>query len=247
MQTVVFLSDFGYFEPYVGIVKGTIKSGCDVDIIDLTHEIESFNLKSAQFILKHSFKFFPKGSVFLVVVDPQVGSCVKPIIVKRNGYTFVGRDNGILTFGENFEVYVIDEKFEARSSTFHARDIFSKIVCKLVHNDIKLSKTDKFEKFDIAEVVFDEKEQKGEVLWIDKFGNIITNIKSNNDNFELILNDISINRKAQYYSQLRKGLFAIENSFGFLEIAAFKDSAAKLVNAKVSDKIIIRSKNESTT
>ncbi|MGC8616142.1 MAG: SAM hydrolase/SAM-dependent halogenase family protein [Desulfurella sp.] len=245
MQTVVFLSDFGYFDPYVGIVKGVIKSNCNVEIIDLTHGIESFSLKSAQFILKHSFEYFPKGSIFLVVVDPQVGSLAKPIVVKRNSYIFVGRDNGILTFDSDFEAFYIDEEFKSKSSTFHARDVFSKIVCKLLNNDIKLVKTDYYEKFDCLEVIFDNKEQKGEILWIDKFGNIITNIKSETDNFELVLNNKVINKKAQYYGQFREGLFVIEGSFGFLEIAAYKNSAKELINAKISDEIIIRSKNES--
>ena len=228
MQTVVFLSDFGYFDPYAGIVKGAIKSNCNADIIDLTHGIESFSLKSAQFILKYSFEYFPKGSVFLVVVDPQVGSLEKPIVVKRNGYIFVGRDNGILTFDGDFEVFYIDEEFKSKSSTFHARDIFSKVVCKLLNNDIKIIKTDSYEKFDCLEVIFDNKEQKGEILWIDKFGNIITNIKSKIDNFELVVNNKIIDKKAKYYAQFKEGLFA-----------------AELINAKVSDEIIIRSKNES--
>lgn len=245
MRVVVFLSDFGFFDPYVGIVKGVIKSNCRADIIDLSHDINSYNLKTAQFLLKHSYAYFPEGSIFLVVVDPQVGSSLEPIVVKRESYIFVGRDNGILTFGNNFEVYKVDESFKNTSATFHARDVFAKIVCKIVKNDIKLSKIDIFEKFDIKEVVFNKKEQIGEVLWIDKFGNIITNIKASTGNFELELNGVIIRKKAQFYAQLKDCLFTINGSFGFLEIAKYQDSAAKVINASIGDKVIIRSENES--
>ncbi|MGE4547185.1 MAG: S-adenosyl-l-methionine hydroxide adenosyltransferase family protein [Desulfurella sp.] len=242
MQTVVFLSDFGYLDPYVGIVKGVIKSNCNAEIIDLSHNIYSFSLKSAQFILKYSYKYFPQGSIFLVVVDPEVGSYAKPIVVKRENYTFVGRDNGILTFDNNFEVYSVDEEFKSPSATFHARDIFSKIVCKIIKGDIKLTKIEVFEKFDIEEVVFTEGEKQGEVLWIDKFGNIITNIKTESDSYELVMNGFTIEKKAKYYAEFNECLFAIKGSFGFLEISIYKDSAACILNAKIGDSIIIRSK-----
>jgi len=240
MKTVVFLSDFGYLDPYVGIVKGAIKSNCCVEIIDLVHSIDSFNVKSAQFILKYSYKHFPKGSVFLVVVDPQVGSFAKPIVVKRENYTFVGRDNGILTFGNDFEVYSVDEEFRRVSATFHARDIFSKIVCKIINGEVKLTKIEAFEKFDIEEVLFIKGEKQGEVLWIDKFGNIITNIKTDSNNYELVINGFTIDKKAQYYAEYNESLFAIKGSFGFLEIAKYQDSAASILNAKIGDNVIVR-------
>lgn len=242
MRTVVFLSDFGYVDPYVGIVKGAIKSICDVEIIDLVHSVASFNVKSAQFILKYSYKYFPAGSIFLVVVDPEVGSYTKPIVVKREGYTFVGRDNGILTFGDNFEVYSIEEEFKDASATFHARDIFSKVICKIINGNVKLRKIKTFKKFDIEEVFCSKGEQKGEVLWIDKFGNIITNIKTNVDGYELIINGFIVDKQARYYSEFKECLFIIKGSFGFLEIAKYQDSAAKILSAKIGDNVIVRSK-----
>ncbi|OSS43112.1 hypothetical protein DESAMIL20_220 [Desulfurella amilsii] len=241
----MFLSDFGYLDPYVGIVKGAIKSSCNVEIIDLSHNIDSFKLKSAQFILKHSYKYFPEGSIFLVVVDPEVGSFARPIVVKRKNYTFVGRDNGILTFDNDFKVFSVDEGFKDVSATFHARDVFAKIVCKIINKKINLTKIESFEKFNIEEVVFSKDEQKGEVLWIDKFGNIITNIKTNSNNYELVINGFTIEKKAQYYAEFKESFFAIEGSFGFLEIAKYQDSAAKILNVKIGNNVIVRSKNES--
>jgi len=238
---VVFLSDFGYLDPYVGIVKGAIKSNCCVEIVDLAHSVDSFNIKSAQFILKYSYKYFPKGSIFLVVVDPQVGSFAKPIVVKRGDYIFIGRDNGLLTFDNGFEVYSVDEDFGRVSTTFQARDIFSKIVCKIINGEVKLTKTEAFEKFDIEEVVFIKGEKQGEVLWIDKFGNIITNIRTDSNNYELDINGHIIEKKAQYYAEYNECLFAIKGSFGFLEIAKYQDSAAKLLSAKIGDVVTIRS------
>ncbi len=240
MQTVVFLSDFGITDVYAGIVKGVIISHCNADIIDLTHNIDAYNLKSAQFMLKYSYQYFPKNSIFLVVVDPQVGSQTKPIVVKRDSYTFVGRDNGILTFGDAFDVYEIDESFDNASHTFHGRDIFAKVVCKIVNNNINLKKTYEYNKFDIKEVVFNGEEQKGEVIWVDKFGNIITNIKSNLQAYELVIKNIVIKRKAQFFAQYKEGLFLIDGSFGFIEIATYMDSAARVLNAQIGDEVIIR-------
>ncbi len=242
MQAVVFLSDFGITDIYVGIVKGVVKSNCNVDIIDLAHSIDAYNLKSAQFILKYSYQYFPQNSIFLVVVDPQVGSNIKPIVVKRDSYTFVGRDNGILTFGDAFEVYEIDEDFDNVSYTFHGRDIFAKVVCKIVNNNINLRKTYTYNKFNIKEVEFSGKEQKGEVLWIDKFGNIITNIKPSLQVYELIINGVRITKKARFYAEYKDGLFSIDGSFGFIEIANYMGSAARLINAKISDEVTIRSR-----
>jgi hypothetical protein len=175
-------------------------------------------------------------------VDPQVGSFAKPIVVKRENYTFVGRDNGILTFGNDFEVYSVDEEFKKASATFHARDIFSKIVCKIINGEVKLTKIEAFEKFDIEEVLFIKGEKQGEVLWIDKFGNIITNIKTDSNNYELVINGFTIDKKAQYYAEYNESLFAIKGSFGFLEIAKYQDSAASILNAKIGDNVIVRSR-----
>ena len=177
---IVLLTDFGESE-YVGMVKGVILNICpSVKIVDLTHNIEKYNIRHASFILEKSYPYFPKGSIFLAVVDPGVGTKREGIIIKTKEYIFIGPNNGIFGFLKNVERAIrIKMNMKNVSSTFHARDVFAPIAAKIACG----SKIEKFGDEKIKIVKIDQsppeklgKKIVGEVLYTDSFGNIITNI-----------------------------------------------------------------------
>ncbi|RLE51072.1 MAG: hypothetical protein DRJ21_00870, partial [Candidatus Methanomethylicota archaeon] len=130
---IAILTDFGLRDPYVAIMKGVILSiAPHVKIIDITHEVEKFNVKQGAFILASVVRYFPRNTIYLCVVDPGVGTKRRPIIVETNRSTFVGPDNGILMLAAHSEgilrvIEIRNPKYmlKGRSSTFHGRDIFA--------------------------------------------------------------------------------------------------------------------------
>jgi S-adenosylmethionine hydrolase len=130
-KNIVILTDFGTTDPFVGIMKGVISGICpESQVIDLSHEIPPGDIQLGAIMLWKSFSFFTRGTVFLVVVDPGVGTMRRPIILETQGYSFVGPDNGIFTYilGEDVRAWKLDNPALALPEpreTFHGRDIFS--------------------------------------------------------------------------------------------------------------------------
>lgn len=130
-KPIAILTDFGIQDPFVGIMKGVIQSIAPGTLmIDLNHKIPPGDIRRTATTLWQSLPYFPKNSIFLVVVDPGVGTYRRAIIAQKDGYTFVGPDNGVLSF-------ILDEQAQAWElanpelmlptprSTFHGRDIFA--------------------------------------------------------------------------------------------------------------------------
>ena len=205
-RKILFLTDFGVQDEYVGVVKCVIKSiSPDTEIIDLTHEIHSHDIYHALFVIQKSFNFFPDKSVLLAVVDPGVGGKRKGIFgISRQGrreIMFVGPDNGIFTplYTGEYTSYEIDSRkvrekaFEIggielpMSSTFHGRDIFAPTAALLSigvsPEEISSGRIEKpkklaFPNWRLLTETDRHKAIEGYVAHIDKFGNIITNIPS---------------------------------------------------------------------
>jgi Uncharacterized conserved protein len=98
MSVIALLTDFGLNDGFVGSMKGVILSiNPEAKIVDISHEIESFNIIEGSIVLNATYRYFPKGTIFVSVVDPGVGTERKPIIVKTKDYFFVCPDNGLLT------------------------------------------------------------------------------------------------------------------------------------------------------
>jgi len=128
---IVLLTDFGATDPFVGIMKGVIANiAPDTPTIDLTHAIPPGDVQRGAITLWQARPYFPKGTVFLSVVDPGVGTSRRPIILQTRGYTFVGPDNGLFTFvlGKNTQAWELRNPRLILSNpgmTFHGRDIFA--------------------------------------------------------------------------------------------------------------------------
>lgn len=244
------LTDFGTKDYFVGAMKGVILSiNPNVQIVDITHEIEAQNINAAKFTLQACYKNFPEKTIFVAVVDPGVGSNRRAILVETDEYFFVAPDNGLLSFifneTVNFKVYELtNEKFFAEniSRTFHGRDVFAPVAAHLsnginpfefgvqIDEFIRLNETKPFEN-ESGEIV-------GEIIHIDKFGNLITNLTKENlpEKFVLEINDVKIEKLNEYFAEAEKGeILMIFGSAGFLEIAAFQSSAQKLLNSKAGN------------
>ena len=252
------LTDFGTKDYFVGAMKGTILAiNENARIVDITHEIPPQNISAASFTLRACYRCFPEKTIFVAVVDPGVGSKRRAILVETADYYFIAPDNGLLSFifneEKDFRVYEItNEEFfhHPVSRTFHGRDIFAPSAAHLSKgkNPAEFGK-------EIKDFVYfrESKPQKlsethieAEIIHIDHFGNLITNLKREDlpRDFTLEINNKKVNKLCNFFAEAEKDeLFMILGSAGFLEIAVFQNSAADLLNAEVGQKVLLTLKN----
>ena len=188
MQSVIaLLTDFGTVDTYVGVMKGVMLGiRSRTRFIDITHAIQPQNVRQAAFALMNAYRYFPHGTIFLVVVDPGVGSSRRPLIVSAGGYLFVGPDNGVFSYVlQEWDDATLLEPTEERyllpqiSSTFHGRDVFAPLAAHLAA-DTPLQAMG----FVITDPVLLPAPQldisgdalRGEVVHVDRFGNAVTSI-----------------------------------------------------------------------
>jgi S-adenosylmethionine hydrolase len=264
MSIITLISDFGVKDEYVGVMKGVILSiNPAAIIVDITHHIESYDLIQAAYIIKHSFKYFPAGTVHVVVVDPGVGSDRAIIALEVTGHIFLAPDNGILTFlmdeaniGSIVRVKESRYFLKSVSRTFHGRDIFAPVAAYLSNGvGIKalgdvIDKTDLKKLFVEHASISDSGELAGVVVFIDKFGNLITNIDEKSlDKFCKAYNkkklEFRIGKKKiiglskTYENVLPQSPIAIIGSRGYLEIAVNCGNAKSCFIADRGDTVTI--------
>lgn len=258
-QFVVLMTDFGLKSSYVAQMKGVMLDiNPNIEFIDLTHGIHPQNIKEAAFVVKGSYKFFPKNTIFLCIIDPEVGTERNIIILKTNDYYFIAPDNGLLTLvletEKDREIYSVENSdyFSKKvSPTFHGRDIFAPVAAYLsLGTDIgkfgtKIKKTRKImvEKLIIEE---NKNEVQGEVIYIDRFGNAVTSISGKYLRDKKVdFGNIEIKFKGYYImgisrSYADKGereLLATVGSNDYLEIAINKGNAEEECGIKTGDKV----------
>jgi S-adenosylmethionine hydrolase len=239
---IALITDFGHRDSYVGVMKGVIRSeNPDVEIIDITHSIESFSILEAQYVLYSSVRYFPAGSVFCVVVDPGVGSSRRCLAATAGRYSFVLPDNGVLSAVESPElrVHAIDETaFQFVSSTFHGRDVFAPVAARISGGTALDSfgpHIDDWERKQFAPYESDGGVHAGAILHVDRFGNVITSIPSRSLDRRwgaVITVEIGSARfRARtcrtFYDLADQALGVLPGSSGFLEIVMNRYSAAK--------------------
>ena len=259
---ITLLTDFGLKDSYVAEMKAVILSICPkASIVDISHDVEPYNIRMAAYLLARSVKFFPKGTVHVAVVDPTVGSSRRPIIVEAKNAFLVGPDNGVLMFAAEKlglkSVYKIENKdfmLPNISKTFHGRDIFSPIAAYLSLGMSPSSLGEKIQDFIVLKlfkVNIADDEVRGSIVHIDSFGNIITCIEKEHldnigigygDTLDVVLGDNTMRIKLlPAYGYVKPGEFlAVINSEGFFEIAANMSNAALKLGVKVGDPVIIR-------
>jgi S-adenosylmethionine hydrolase len=255
------MTDFGEDDFFVASLKGVIlKINPSVWIIDITHRIPSFDIQTTGFVLLASYKYFPPQTVFLVIVDPGVGSERKIILARTKEYYFIAPDNGVLSLVlEEEEIEdlreVTNEKYFLSniSHTFEGRDKMAPAAA-WVSKGISCSEFGPaqayFEKLDVVKPRLKGTEIVGHVLYQDKFGNLITDIparmlediggKADKKGVDLVIRGKKISSFIQSYSSAKRGGFLfLVGSVGTIEIAAREESASEKLKAGVGDEVRI--------
>jgi S-adenosylmethionine hydrolase len=192
IPTIVFMTDFGTVDDSVAICRGVMYSiAPEVRLVDLTHQVTPFSILDGARFLFGATPYYPVGTVFVVVVDPGVGSTRKAVVVKsKRGQYFVLPDNGLMTLVQDRDGIEGAREITNRdwmigaalSSTFHGRDIFSPVGAHLARGDDWTGvgpelEVSKLVRLDIAPAKLDDRGLNGEVIATDgPFGNLVTNI-----------------------------------------------------------------------
>ncbi len=252
---ITLTTDFKTKDGYVGAIKGVIKRiNPKVEVVDVSHQIEAFDVLGAAFALNNFYRYFPRGTIHLVVVDPGVGSPREPLLIKSEDFFFVGPDNGIWSFVYQNEriteiIALTNKKYflAEPSSTFHARDIFAPVAAYLSLG-IKVGEFGNPAK-ECFKLIIPEPELKrkvllGQVIHIDHFGNLITNIGAellkNNQIAGMMVGTKWIKRMVRSYFEIPENqLGVLVGSSGFLEIAVNQGSAQKVLKSRIGTKVKI--------
>lgn len=262
MSAIALLTDFGSSDWFVGSMKGVILDiNPEATIVDISHHIPPGDIHAAAFSLLACYKSFPKGTIFIVVVDPTVGSSRKAIVAETENYLFVGPDNGVFSFvlkeNERNMVFKIEKNSYFKkpvSKTFHGRDIFAPVGAFLskgvIPSEIGRQKK-RWVSIDWPGVEVTEGNIKGAVIYIDHFGNAFTNITEeslkiiNRKEFFVTIKGKKSIPVCQYYNEAGKGkVCALINSAGYLEIAVNGGSAARRYNLAIGTTISVTSSDK---
>ena len=252
---ITLTTDFGYADPFVGIMKGVILCITrDLQIVDLDHGIAPQDIRAAALTLAASVDYFPLGTIHVAVVDPGVGSQRRPILIHSAGHYFVGPDNGVFSLavkenGSSLIVHLSNEDYywHPKSQTFHGRDVFAPVAAHLARG-VPIAEFGSPLK-DWVRLAWPSVERAGELIvgevaYIDRFGNLFTNIRERDltgisrERIRVHLKDIEIQGLSQNYVAGDTGRFiALINSWGLVEVASCSDSAASRSKAKIGDKV----------
>ena len=252
---VTLLTDFGASDYFVGAMKGAILAVNPLArIVDITHEIPAHDVQAGAFTLLAVYESFPPQTIHLAVVDPGVGSARRPLLIITREHLFIGPDNGLFSYVCEREampprVYQLtnEKYFRPRvSATFHGRDIFAPIAGALSKGEPPAAFgeliDDQMRLAPLAPIHDAPGAWSATIIHIDRFGNCITNITRRElteeqfaEGARLEIGGREINSFRKFYAEeAQRGagkLFAIWGSAGFLEIAANRASAARLLGA----------------
>ena len=262
MTIVTLLSDFGLKDGYAAQMKGTVFGGCPgATVVDISHDIERHNVPMGSFILETTAPYFPKGTIHVAVVDPGVGSSRRAIVIKCKSAVLVGPDNGLMArasekLGLVSSYEIRNEEFRRKpvSMTFHGRDIFAYVAGMIASGrrpEEVGPRVSKLETLDVSRPKLSGNTLTCQVLHVDVFGNVITNVAEEmgrripakiGESVEIRSGTGKL--KAQYarsYYEVAKGVMSVLlGSQGFLEIAVREGSARDRLGMKPLEKLELR-------
>jgi S-adenosylmethionine hydrolase len=261
MALITLTTDFGTRDAYVAQLKAALfrLGPSDLRVVDLTHELPAQNIREAALFIADSLLQFPPATIHLVVVDPGVGSARRPLAARCGEQLCVGPDNGVfsLLFDAQLEAVALEpERVGATrlSATFHGRDLFAPAAAQLARGTALETlgkrldpRTAELVRLSIPEPVRDGAGFVGEVIHIDRFGNLITNLRSaelatltrehSARAFALTLRGKS-SRLVGHYAEVPEGcLLALLGSSDRLEVAVRDGNAAEVSGARIGDRV----------
>lgn len=264
-RIVTLLTDFGSSDPFVGMMKGVILGiNPHAVLVDLCHTGKAYDAAEAAFLLVTAYRYFPKGTIHVAVVDPGVGGPRRPILVTCDGHLFVGPDNGLLALlAEQAGAAGVRAITAARyflqpvSATFHGRDIFAPVAA---HLSLGVEPAEFGEAIDdYIRLAFPRASQvgsariKGTILHIDRFGNLVTNIArvdlerlaAGNPQTAFLVHaaghEVPV---VAYYGQVAPGaLGAVIGSADYLEIFVNQGDASRLLSMGRGSEVVVGGKD----
>jgi S-adenosyl-L-methionine hydrolase (adenosine-forming) len=262
---IAIITDFGDQDFYTASMKGVmLQINPDARPLVVTNKVPHFDISAGAFILKASCPYFPSGTIFVVVVDPGVGTLRRTLIAESSDYYFIAPDNGVLSwiFEESGGVTVrevISEHYflQRKGRTFEGRDKMAPVAAWL-SKGISLDNfgpvISDYKKLNIVKPVREGNQVFGRIVYQDGFGNLITNI-SEKDYLDLAQCEdesqfiISVHEKEmavrQSYQSVKKGeLLAVLDGQGYIEIAKREGSAADETKSKPGDPVMLRLKEK---
>jgi S-adenosylmethionine hydrolase len=256
---ITLTTDFGLSDHYVGTMKGVIlRIHPEARMVDISHAVPPYDVRRAAFLVEQAWRFFPPGTVHVVVVDPGVGSARRPILLEAGGQFFVAPDNGVLSAviaGAGTAVVRSIDATEyfltAVSRTFHGRDVFAPVAAHLslgVPARKFGAEIDNYLRLTLEQPVRTARRGwTGQIAAIDAFGNVITNFSSEQfaqveqQAFEISIGMERVTRLVQSYAEAPPGVIAaIAGSSGFLEIACNQGSAAARLGVGIGAPVELR-------
>lgn len=256
-RPIFFLSDFGLADTYVGTVKGVIlRIAPGVQLVDLTHEVPPQDVRTGAFALMTVAPYLPEDAVVLAVVDPGVGTDRRAIAVQSSGRTFVGPDNGLLSWaiGHEYTAVALDKPefwLSNISATFHGRDIFGPVAAHLARGrtlEEVGSPTDPVVRLLMPQPEVTRSPDgrvrivSGVVVHVDRYGNLITNIAGADlpANPWVHIEETRILGIAPNYQSGADGsLIALVGSAGLLEVAVPNGNAARKLDLQVGARVVV--------
>jgi S-adenosylmethionine hydrolase len=262
---ITLLTDFGTKDHYVASMKGVILNiNPRCTLVDITHEVDPQDIRGGAMLLANAFSHFPRGTIHIAVVDPGVGGKRKPILIETKNYFFVGPDNGLFTMAGQRDrvkqaINLTNPKYFLPdiSATFHGRDIFAPAAGHLslgINPNVFGKKLDHWVKLDLKEPEVKGEKLLGEILLIDRFGNLISNIEKE-EFISFVKGRLFLIRagnktirdlKKGYYEGEENEPMALFGSGGFLEIAVREGSAEKTLKVRKGDPIQIITKSKAS-
>ena len=252
---ITLLTDFGLEGPYVPAMKGVILTiNPEARIVDITHSIAPQDVDGAAFVLRQAYSWFPKRTIHVVVVDPGVGSQRAILAVEAAGYHFIAPDNGVLKYifdshpeAEVFRITNTDVFLKPVSNTFHGRDIFAPVAAHLSKGVSVQSLGESFDgymKGHVPKPMLDGDRITGEVIYIDGFGNGITNIgKDSLQNRKIkrvSVGKVEIKGISRTYADVAEGEpLTLIGSSDALEISVRNGNAAGVLAFHTEDKVTV--------
>jgi len=244
MPVITLTTDFGLTDHFVGVMKGVIlQIAPRATIVDISHDVPPFSTLEGAFLIAEAYRWFPKGTVHVVVVDPGVGSSRRPILVEAAGQFFVGPDNGVLSMVRAAEpkhkVREITNRrwtLDSVSQTFHGRDVFAPAAARLASGAKASEAGPKIADALTLRLPVPEQTNKrtwtGCVLRVDRFGNLITNFRAAEfpvrQSMEMAIGFERLTKLAANYAEMPFGEpFVIVGSSGYYEICVNQGNAAK--------------------
>ena len=264
---IILTTDFGTSDPYVGLVKGVVLGiNPNITLVDVTHEIAPQNVLQGAFLLGNSYGFFPAHSIHLAVVDPGVGTARRPVLLDTPQGRFIGPDNGILSYvllanGQPAPTkvgqvalppqcrayHLTNPRFWLRplSSTFHGRDIFGPVAA---HLSLGVSPRELGEEISsliclpVATPEWDDSRVLGRVVHIDRFGNLVTDLRASlfqdNERVMVQVGGREIQGLSASYAEGRE-ILALIGSCNTLEVAVKNGSAVARLGSRIGDTVTV--------